>query len=76
MAQYGVQRLIQVQFGDARCIQESYCYRRITQGSRSPVHLNAFVTISPEMVTNSKVSLLRRAHLCLQMIGGHFEHLL
>jgi hypothetical protein len=31
---------------------------------------------TPEMVTNSKRSLLRRARLCLQMNGGHFEHLL
>jgi hypothetical protein len=34
----------------------------------------AFATITPEMVTNSKRSLLRRARLCLQMNGGHFEH--
>jgi hypothetical protein len=36
----------------------------------------AFATITPEMVTNSKRSLLRRARFCLQMNGGHFEHLL
>jgi hypothetical protein len=36
----------------------------------------AFATITPEMVRNSKRSLLRRARLCLQMNGGHFEHLL
>jgi hypothetical protein len=34
----------------------------------------AFATITPEMVTNSKRSLLRRARLCLQMNGDHFEH--
>jgi hypothetical protein len=31
-----------------------------------------FATITPEMVTHSKRSLLRRARLCLQMNGGHF----
>jgi hypothetical protein len=35
-----------------------------------------FATITPEMVTNSKLSLLRQARLCLQMNGGHFDHLL
>jgi hypothetical protein len=29
----------------------------------------AFATITPEMVTNSKLSLLRLARLCLQMNG-------
>jgi hypothetical protein len=33
----------------------------------------AFGTITPEMVRASK---LRRAQLCLEMNGGHFEHLL
>jgi hypothetical protein len=36
----------------------------------------AFATITPEMVTNSELSLLRLARLCLQMNGGHFEHFL
>jgi hypothetical protein len=36
----------------------------------------AFATITSEMVINSKRSLLRWARLCLQMNGGHFEHLL
>jgi hypothetical protein len=36
----------------------------------------AFATITPEMITNSKLSFLRLARLCLQMNGGHFEHLL
>jgi hypothetical protein len=36
----------------------------------------AFATITPEMVRASKLNLLRRAQLCLQMNGGHFEHLL
>jgi hypothetical protein len=36
----------------------------------------AFGTITPEMVRASKLNLLRRAQLCLEMNGGHFEHLL
>jgi hypothetical protein len=36
----------------------------------------ATITETPEMVTNSKLSLLRRARLYLQMNGGHFDHLL
>jgi hypothetical protein len=36
----------------------------------------AFRTITPEMVRASKLNLLRRAQLCLEMNGGHFEHLL
>jgi hypothetical protein len=35
-----------------------------------------FGTITPEMVRASKLNLLRRAQLCLEMNGGHFEHLL
>jgi hypothetical protein len=31
---------------------------------------------TPEMVTNSKLCLLRLARLCLHMNGGHFEHFL
>lgn len=34
----------------------------------------AFATITPQMITDSKLSLLRRARLCLEMDGGHFEH--
>lgn len=36
----------------------------------------AFATCTPQMITDSKLSLLRRARLCVQMNGGHFEHLL
>jgi hypothetical protein len=36
----------------------------------------AFGTITSEMVRASKLNLLRRAQLCLEMNGGHFEHLL
>jgi hypothetical protein len=35
-----------------------------------------FGTITPEMVRASKLNLLRRAQLCREMNGGHFEHLL
>jgi hypothetical protein len=35
-----------------------------------------FRTITPEMVRAFKLNLLRRAQLCLEMNGGHFEHLL
>jgi hypothetical protein len=37
----------------------------------------AFVSVTEEMITNATTrSLLRRAQLCIQMNGGHFEHLL
>lgn len=37
---------------------------------------NSFATITPQMIMDSKLSLLRRARLCLEMNGGHIEHLL
>ena len=36
----------------------------------------AFASLTPQMILDSKLSLLRRARLCIQMNGGHFEHLL
>jgi hypothetical protein len=36
----------------------------------------AFQVISPDMMNNSHTSLVRGAQLCIQMIGGIFEHLL
>jgi hypothetical protein len=37
----------------------------------------AFVSVTEEMIINVTTrSLLRRAQLCIQMNGGHFEHLL
>ena len=36
----------------------------------------AFNAVTPQMIMESKLSLLRRARLCLQMNGGHFEQLL
>jgi hypothetical protein len=42
---------------------------------RNRLH-EGFGTITPEMVRASKLNLLRRAQLCLEMNGGHFEHLL
>jgi hypothetical protein len=37
----------------------------------------AFVSVTEEMITNATTrSLLRRAQLCIEMNGGHFEHLL
>jgi hypothetical protein len=37
----------------------------------------AFVSVTEEMITNATTrSLLRRTQLCIQMNGGHFEHLL
>lgn len=38
--------------------------------------IEAIATITPEMVTNATNNLLRRAQLCIQCDGGHFEHLL
>jgi hypothetical protein len=43
---------------------------------RNRLWQEAFGTITPEMVRASKLNLLRRAQLCLEMNGGHFEHLL
>jgi hypothetical protein len=37
---------------------------------------DTFGTITPEMVRASKLNLLQRAQLCLEMNGGHFERLL
>jgi hypothetical protein len=53
----------------------SYCLIATGEQFRSYVQ-EAFATITPEMVTNSKLNLLRLARLCLQMNGGHFEHFL
>jgi hypothetical protein len=53
----------------------SYCLIATGEQFRSCVQ-EAFATITPEMVTNSKLNLLRLARLCLQMNGGHFEHFL
>jgi hypothetical protein len=37
----------------------------------------AFVSVTEEMITNASTrSLLRRTQLCIQMNGGHFEHLI
>jgi hypothetical protein len=36
----------------------------------------ALGTITNEMIRNSGCNLLRRAQLCLQLNGGHFEQLL
>jgi hypothetical protein len=37
----------------------------------------AFISVTEEIITNATTrSLLRRAQLCIQMNGGHFEHLL
>jgi hypothetical protein len=32
--------------------------------------------LSPEMLQNTRRSLIRRANLCIEMHGGHFEQLL
>ena len=36
----------------------------------------ALATITPEMIQRSRENLIRRAQLCIEMGGGHFEHLL
>jgi hypothetical protein len=38
--------------------------------------VEAIATITPEMLQNTKRSLIRRANLCIEMHGGHFEQLL
>lgn len=35
----------------------------------------SLVTVTPEMMQRAVLDLSRRARLCLQMEGGHFEHL-
>ena len=38
--------------------------------------IEAFAIITPEMLERSRQSFIRRAQLCIEMDGGHFEHLL
>jgi hypothetical protein len=38
--------------------------------------IEAFAIITPEMVDRSRHSFIRRAQLCIEMDGGHFEHVL
>jgi len=38
--------------------------------------MEAFATVTPEMIRNAGRSLIRRARLCIQLGGGHFEHML
>lgn len=38
--------------------------------------IEAFATITPNMVANAATSLLRRAQLCIECNGGQFEQLL
>lgn len=38
--------------------------------------LDAFATITPEMLTNAGRSFIRRARCCIDQQGGHFEQLL
>jgi hypothetical protein len=46
-------------------------------GSYAKLHLfRANRTITPEMLQNTRRSLIRRANLCIEMHGGHFEQLL
>lgn len=38
--------------------------------------IEAFATITPEMLRNTQQSVIRRnTQLCIQCNGGHFEHL-
>jgi hypothetical protein len=36
----------------------------------------ALATITPQMIQGAQASLIRRARLCIQIDGGHFEQLL
>lgn len=38
--------------------------------------IEAFATVTPEMLRNAQQSLIQRARLCIQCGGEHFEHLL
>jgi hypothetical protein len=38
--------------------------------------VKAIATITPEMLQNTRRSLIRRANLCIEMHGGNFEQLL
>jgi hypothetical protein len=68
-------RLIRSCGGPRHWPVRSYCLTATGEQFKSCVQ-EAFATITSEMVTNSKLSLLRLAWLCLQMNGGHFEHFL
>jgi hypothetical protein len=55
-----------------------YIYREPvnTEGELRDRIQDSFATITPQMIMDSKLSLLRRARLCLEMNGGHFDHVL
>jgi len=38
--------------------------------------IEAFALVTPEKINGAVRSLLRRARLCIECNGGHFEHLL
>lgn len=38
--------------------------------------MEAIASITPEMIQNAGISLIRQARLCIELGGGHFEHML
>jgi hypothetical protein len=56
---------------EKRCLQPTHSYEEDLRNRLQ----GAFGTITPEMVRASKLNLLRRAQLCLEMNDGHFEDL-
>lgn len=38
--------------------------------------IEAIASITPEMIWNAGSNLIRRARLCIELSGGHFEHML
>jgi hypothetical protein len=37
---------------------------------------DSLATITPQMIQDAQANLIRRARLCIQIGGGHFEQLL
>jgi hypothetical protein len=57
---------------------KNYVYRELVNSLEQlddRLH-EALATITPQMIQGAQASLIRRARLCIQIGGGHFEHLL
>lgn len=58
---------------------KQYVYQREAIQNEEELHdriVEGLATITAEMIRKSGQNLLKRAQLCLQIGGGHFEHLL
>lgn len=57
---------------------KQYIYDRVVINNLDDLEdriVEALATVTPEMIQRAVLDLSRRARLCLQMEGGHFEHL-